>query len=401
MDVARLDELPALLARLPRRYRALLLQSKAHTPHDPEELEQLLLTLRLERHAQRPPTPEEICACRAIAAEVLHMGNLRASSGLRRLHSSALCVCFCSRWCSWIRARDNAFSTAAAPSCGEPQPVMRCAPLWKGGPQGGVYLSYDTAKYDFRSLLHRVFADVLASVEPHQCGTCGATHGRCKVDGLSLLHATTEGKRELGYMDLELAQRGELLAYSKGIDDATRYGCSTFNRIFKASPLRHEFLALYQRLLVEVLAPQLNTAGLVYQASPVFRVFLSRHLAVGPRHTDAAYHKQPNEINVWVPFTDVFESNSLQVESTAGMSDFEPILCSFGQMYLFRGNECEHFTECNLTNHTRVSMDFRVIRREDLEVCPVAQAPPSQHEMKGAGEYFTLGRYYQRTWAGN
>ena len=41
--------------------------------------------------------------------------------------------------------------------------------------------------------------------------------------------------------------------------------------------------------------------------------------------------------------------------------DFEPITCGYGTMYAFRGNECEHFTEVNLTGLTRVSIDFRVI----------------------------------------
>ena len=139
------------------------------------------------------------------------------------------------------------------------------------------------------------------------------------------------------------------------------------------------------------------------QAAPVFRVFMPRHLAVGPRHTDAAYHAQPNEINVWIPFTDAFESNSLHVESAAGAADFEPIACGYGELYLFRGNECEHYSECNLTGATRVSMDFRVIRQQELAAHPVLEATDTPRgggggkQSRGAGEYFTLGRYYRRT----
>lgn len=83
--------------------------------------------------------------------------------------------------------------------------------------------------------------------------------------------------------------------------------------------------------------------------------------------------------------------------------DFEPITCGYGTMYAFRGNECEHFTEVNLTGLTRVSIDFRVIRREELGEHPVAEAgdlSKSTPQKEGASKYFTLGRYYQKTWGG-
>ena len=70
-------------------------------------------------------------------------------------------------------------------------------------------------------------------------------------------------------------------------------------------------------------------------------------------------------------------------------------------MYLFRGNECEHYSECNLTDVTRVSMDFRVIRQQELAAHPVPDAADSPRgggkQSRGAGQYFTLGRYYKQT----
>jgi hypothetical protein len=119
-------------------------------------------------------------------------------------------------------------------------------------------------------------------------------------DPLAMLHATAAGQRELGYLRdaHEWASRGTL-EYSRELDEATRYGCGVFNRVWKHSALRDEFLATYERFVAEVVAPSLGSAhALVYQAVPVFRVFLPAHLAVGPRHTDAQYHEQPNEINV-------------------------------------------------------------------------------------------------------
>ena len=94
----------------------------------------------------------------------------------------------------------------------------------------------------------------------------------------------------------------------------------------QASTLREEFLHLYERFVREVIAPLLDSPDLVYQAVPVFRVFMPYHLAVGPRHTDAGYHVQPNELNFWVALTSVHGTNTLQVESAPGAGDFEPVV---------------------------------------------------------------------------
>lgn len=92
-----------------------------------------------------------------------------------------------------------------------------------------------------------------------------------------------------------------------------------------------------------------------------------------------------------------------QVESAAGVGDFEPISGQYGQVFAFRGNECEHYTECNLTGRTRVSMDFRVIRQDEISRCPVLESTALELNRKqhkgGASEYFTLGRYYKKTFS--
>ena len=244
-------------------------------------------------------------------------------------------------------------------------------------------MSFDATRYDFCGLVSRIFADQLQSLDG--------------PPALARLHKTEAGRRELGF--LSSADRWAAvgrLEYSKELDEATRYGCGAFNRNFKASPLRAEFLALYERFVAEVIAPALGSSdSLVYQAEPVFRVFLPGHLCVGPRHTDASYHAQPNELNYWVPLTNAFGSNSLQVESAPGAADFEPITCGAGTMYRFRGNECEHFTELNVSGATRVSFDFRVIRAQELSECPVPPAP-TDASVKGAAAYFSVGRYYKR-----
>mmetsp|Transcript_23571 Transcript_23571/g.28479 ORF Transcript_23571/g.28479 Transcript_23571/m.28479 type:complete len:88 (+) Transcript_23571:45-308(+) len=57
----------------------------------------------------------------------------------------------------------------------------------------------------------------------------------------------------------------------------------------------------------------------------------------------------------------VWGSNTLWVESKPGLQDFHPIELEYGQLLRFNGNECTHFTKSNVTDHTRVSFDFRAI----------------------------------------
>jgi len=244
---------------------------------------------------------------------------------------------------------------------------------------------YDPQGYDFGGIIARLYAEhVPAAATPSEA--------------LAQLHESAAGQSELGSLGCASTWAAEGLEYSKELDEATRYGCGVFNRLWKSSPLRDEFLALYERFVREVIAPQLGSADLIYQAVPVFRVFLPRHLAVGPRHTDAGYHVQPNELNFWLPLTEVYGSNSLNVESAAGRGDFEPIACGPGTMFRFRGNACEHFTSLNVSGITRVSFDFRVIRSQELPLQPVgaAEAEPGGATPTGAAAYFQIGRYYRR-----
>lgn len=84
-------------------------------------------------------------------------------------------------------------------------------------------------------------------------------------------------------------------------------------------------------------------------------------MAQGNRHCDADYCHQPNEVNWWVPLGPVYGSNSLWIESRPAKRDFRPVEANNGSAFQFYGNQCEHFTCANRTEHTRVSFDFRVV----------------------------------------
>jgi hypothetical protein len=102
--------------------------------------------------------------------------------------------------------------------------------------------------------------------------------------------------------------------------------------------------------------------GMYYQAIPTFRCHMpgtGRPLTL--KHTDASYHHQPTECNIWLPVTPVAGNNSLFVESAPGRADFHALEALPGQYVRFWGNQVEHFTEANDTHTTRVSFDVRVV----------------------------------------
>ena len=49
------------------------------------------------------------------------------------------------------------------------------------------------------------------------------------------------------------------------------------------------------------------------------------------------------------------------MESTPGKEDWHTIEAEYGSVKWFYGAQCSHFTSGNMTDSTRVSLDFRVI----------------------------------------
>ena len=130
--------------------------------------------------------------------------------------------------------------------------------------------------------------------------------------------------------------------------------------------------------------------SLLYQREPNFRCHLpgTGHLLVH-KHRDSDYYHQPNELNVWIPLTDCFGSNTLWAESAPDRGDFHPYELKVGEMMLFWGSQCLHYTVPNDTDATRVSIDFRVIPSRAL----YRDKYPRSHTRDGRMR-FGEGAYY-------
>lgn len=149
------------------------------------------------------------------------------------------------------------------------------------------------------------------------------------------------------------------------------YYQSMWNRDRDKSPAERgeafsRFDALYRSFLQTVVAPSIqgNDAGrIIFQRAPTLRVYPpGGETAMGSFHNDEQYHHQPSELNLWMPLSlEVKGTNSLWVESSPGLADYEPLSLRYGQCYRGYLNQCRHGCQPNNSGITRVSLDFRII----------------------------------------
>jgi len=129
--------------------------------------------------------------------------------------------------------------------------------------------------------------------------------------------------------------------------------------------LGDEFRAVLGRFVEYEVTKILNTTStVIYQKQPVLRSACPSSEPLGHAHRDEQYYRPPFEINIWVPLTKVFGTNSLWTESERGKGDMHPFECEYGEAVRFYGHQCMHMTKTNVTDSTRVSLDFRVVVKE-------------------------------------
>ena len=126
----------------------------------------------------------------------------------------------------------------------------------------------------------------------------------------------------------------------------------------------------------------------LYQSFPTFRVHLPGNVAVGDYHTDFEYNHPEGELNYVLALTDMFDTNSIFIESAPGRGDFSPMKLKKGELMFFNGNKLRHGNELNQTGVTRVSIDFRILPREKYE--------ESDRMSKTTNTKFKIGGYYKQ-----
>ena len=106
-------------------------------------------------------------------------------------------------------------------------------------------------------------------------------------------------------------------------------------------------------------------------------------------HVDTMYLHPHGSLNAWLPLTTTRGANTLHVESEPGREDFAPVELSLGELAIFDGARCSHFTVANTSDKTRVSLDFRVVPSCAYDPCA------NISRVKGTGsQCYNVGGYY-------
>lgn len=193
----------------------------------------------------------------------------------------------------------------------------------------------------------------------------------------------------VGIDNLNLIHTSKLNTYTK-VFSREKDQSSIFHKIYYDN-FETIFNKTYEKFLEECIRPLYNEP-IVYQTIPTFRIHLPGNIAVGEFHKDKWYrdvkwHESVQEKNFFLPFTDVYGGNSIWVESEEDKADYSPMQVRYGQCVKWDGVNLTHGNKTNHTIHTRISVDFRIIK--------LSNYIPSTHGSINTKKQFAIGGYYK------
>ena len=165
---------------------------------------------------------------------------------------------------------------------------------------------------------------------------------------------------------------------------------------------------IYVKFISDIISP-IFEEKIHYQVVPTFRFHFPNQKGYEWKdryHTDIMLGHPPYELNIWLPFTKVFDTNSMRLTSLNDSmqiykicnNNFEklaekcqydddfiallsskssPLNMEYGEFIIF-DPKCLHCTQHNTTNKTRISMDIRIMLENNFD--------------KYSREYKTTGR---------
>lgn len=140
---------------------------------------------------------------------------------------------------------------------------------------------------------------------------------------------------------------------------------------------------------------------IVVQKTPNIRFHLPNCSNIGRRHTDkykdiiglhhdGEFGHPEEEINIILPITEMFGTNSIYYESIPNINidvyEYSSINLLKNEFFMGYLNKCNHYNKINNTQQTRVSLDFRII--------PYSKFKTSDNISTTSNIKFDLGNYY-------
>ena len=186
--------------------------------------------------------------------------------------------------------------------------------------------------------------------------------------------------RFIGENDLSLVSTGDQNFETKNSYYKNMELTPAFERMYAALDDENrgrEFYRLYEKFIQEVIRPQFDEP-IYYQKKPSHRILFRDLKGQARFHRDSDYGHEDHEVNYWVPQTRAFDTNTIWIESENGKENYKSQNLEIGEYLKFHGAALSHGAMDNITDRTRVSFDFRVVRESDFLGSLTA---------KGANEY--------------
>ena len=224
------------------------------------------------------------------------------------------------------------------------------------------YFKYDVDKYPFIKLVKTLFG----------------------VEDLSEVHTKFDGN-----LDNEL--------YTNENDDATKFHDKFYKKLNTGWV---EFEEVYENFVKKVMVDVFDENSIIYQAMPTFRVQLPNNIAVGGnendsperygwhKDTDSEYNHPPFEKNFIVPLTNSEDTASVYIETYPNSNEFKSANMKAGEYFQFSGGECVHGNKKNVTGKSRVSLDFRLVLKDEYN-------KEYSQSSKLRDKKFVVGGYYK------
>ena len=140
---------------------------------------------------------------------------------------------------------------------------------------------------------------------------------------------------------------------------------------------------------------------LVIQKTPNIRFHLPGYSNIGSRetdkfqdiigvHYDGEFGHPDTEMNIILPITKMFDTNSIYYETTPNSKlnydKYNNLILKENEFFMGYFNKCNHYNKINKTNITRVSLDFRII--------PYSKYKKTDQYSATSKTKFELGKYY-------
>tara|TARA_Y100000310_G_C20566708_1_gene755846 strand:- start:318 stop:1016 length:699 start_codon:yes stop_codon:yes gene_type:complete len=203
-----------------------------------------------------------------------------------------------------------------------------------------------------------------------------------QTEDLSKIHETPMGS----WTSLANPRKSEY----KLLDDPVTCNDTDHHKTFyEGIKQNSEFNDAYVKFIKNEIRPKLDEK-FFYQRVPSFRVHLPNNLAVGAFHKDKEYSHSQDEINIYLPITEAYKTNTIWVESEEDKQDMHPLEARYGEYYIWNGANLLHGNKVNETEKTRVSIDFRILRMKDYRLEEATKTSISQGTKMMVGEYWAI-----------